>query len=216
MKKTVTLSLIAAAVLMAGCSDEKPSNSLFEKTINQYAKNQGICLPLVLNVQNPRGNDSFTQVPIGTPEIKLAEKDRKGNDINKTALKQLSILEKEDFYEKSKETMPVAANSDETVKVLVYKLTEKGEKQTRAKEKMPHFCIGHQEVNKINWYTEPSPSNGMTVSRVSYEAKFVPEKWIGNLLKAGGNAKLPLDEVRVQTATLVKPRDGWKDSRELR
>ncbi|WP_157742731.1 hypothetical protein [Neisseria weixii] len=81
---------------------------------------------------------------------------------------------------------------------------------------MPHFCIGHQEVSKINWYTEPGPSNGMTVSRVSYEAKFVPEKWIGNLLKAGGNAKLPLDEVRVQTATLVKTSDGWKDSRELR
>ncbi|ATD65023.1 hypothetical protein [Neisseria weixii] len=108
MKKNVTLSLIAAAVLMAGCSDNKPSNSLFEKTINQYAKKQGICLPLVLNVQNPSAGDSFTQVPIGAPEIKLAEKDRKGNNINKTALKQLNILEKEDFYEKSKETMPVA------------------------------------------------------------------------------------------------------------
>ncbi|WP_170064905.1 hypothetical protein [Neisseria iguanae] len=41
MKKNVTLSLIAASVLIAGCSDGKPSNSLFEKTINQYAQKQG-------------------------------------------------------------------------------------------------------------------------------------------------------------------------------
>ncbi|WP_416192604.1 hypothetical protein [Neisseria sp. CCUG12390] len=216
MKQTVTFSLIAAAILAAGCSDNKPSNSLFEKTINRHAEKQGVCVPLVLNVQNPRSAENFAQTPIGTAEIKLAEKDAQGNEINRTALKQLRILEKEDFYEHTEESIPAAFGSEEKTKVLVYRLTEKGEKQTRVRNKMPHFCIGHQKVNKINWYTEPSPSNGMTVSRVSYEAKFVPEKWIGNLLKAGGNEKLPFDEIRAQTATLVKTSDGWKDIRELR
>lgn len=216
MNKTALFSLAAAAMLAAGCSDNKPSNSLFEKTINRYAQKQGVCVPLMLNVQNPHSSDSIIQIPIGTPEIRLAEKNNMNQNINQTALKQLAILEKQDYYQKSKDTVPAASGSTDTINVSVYKLTEKGEKNTRGKNQMPHFCIGHQKVNKINWYTEPSPSNGMTVSRVSYEAQFVPEKWIGKLLKAGGNEKLPFDEVRAQTATLVKTSDGWKDSRELR
>lgn len=205
-----------AAVLLAACSDDKPSNSLFEKTINQYSESQGLCLPLVLNVQNPNSPDSFSQAAVGTPEIKVAAKDRGGNDINKTALKQLDILEKEDFYEKSKEKIPAARNNEKNIEFSVYSLTEKGQKQTRAVSGMPHFCIGRQKVEKVNWYTEPSPSKGMTVSRVSYQARFVPEKWVGGLLKAGGSGKLPVEETRVQTATLVKTSEGWKDSRELR
>lgn len=216
MNKTATFSLIAAAMLTAACSDNKPSNSLFEKTINRYAEKQGVCVPLVLNIQNPHSSENIIQIPIGTPEIRLAEKNNMNQDINQTALKQLAILEKQDYYEKSKDSVPAASGSADKIEVSVYKLTEKGEKNTRGKDRMPHFCIGRQKVNKINWYTEPSPANGMTVSRVSYEAEFVPEKWVGKLLKAGGSEKLPFDEVRVQTATLVKTSDGWKDARELR
>lgn len=207
---------IAAALLLAACSNDKPSNALFEKTINQFAEKEGVCLPLVLNMQNPRTPDLFNQIPLGLKEIKIAEKDKKGNKINKTALKQLDLLEDEGFYDKSREDMALSPKSDEKINVSVYTLTEKGMKQIRGGKDDPRFCIGHQKVEKIKWYTEPSPSNGMTVSRVSYEARFVPENWVGDLLKAGGGSKLPLEEVRTQSATLVKTSDGWKDSRELR
>ncbi|MCP1660429.1 hypothetical protein [Neisseria perflava] len=217
MKKA--LAVTCAALLLAACSDsEKPSNALFEKTINQFSAEDKICLPVVINVQNPRTRDTFSQIPVGQPEIQVALIDSKGNRINQTALAQLDLLEDEDYYDKSKTKMLPSPKSTSTVDVAVYTLTDKGKEQSRAVPKaMPHFCIGHQKVEKINWYTEPSPSNGMTVSRVSYEARFVPEEWLEKLLKeGGGNGKLPVDEVRSETTSLVKTSEGWKDSRELK
>lgn len=218
MKKSIFIPLFFTSILLAACSDDKPSDALFEKTINQFSEKEGVCLPLVLNVQGQKSIETFTQVPLGMTEIKLPEKDSKGNNINQTALKQMDLLYNEGFYDKTNTEVP-SVNGDDDIQILVYNLTEKGNKQIRGNKKTdPRFCIGTQKVEKINWYTEPSPFNGMTISRVSYEARFIPEKWLADLFKAGGSNKLPLsmEEVRIQTATLVKTNEGWKDSRELR
>ena len=214
MKKHIALSFVAFA--LAACSDDKPSNALFEETINQFAEQEGVCLPLVLNIQNPSGRDSFRQIPLGSSEIQIIEANSSGNAINQSALKQLDFLADEGFYKKSETDIQLNPKSSETTTALVYRITEKGQKQTRTpKDAIPHFCVGHQKVEKINWYTEPSASNNMTVSRVSYEARFVAEKWLAELMKVGGG-KLPLDEIHAQTATLIKTNEGWKDARELR
>ena len=97
----------------------------------------------------------------------------------------------------------------------MYKLTRKGTEQVRGGEAEPRFCIGLQKVEKINWYTEPASSNGMTVARVSYKARMEPEKWAEKLIRAGGG-NMPFDnKAAEQTAVLVKTNKGWKDMREL-
>ena len=70
-------------------------------------------------------------------------------------------------------------------------------------------------MEKINWYTEPTPANGVTLSKVSYEAEFKPEKWAEKLLEKGGEQWPQIDRTRTQTATLVQTNQGWRDIREL-
>lgn len=214
MKYHTALALCTVALLSA-CSDDKPSNALFEKTINQSGQNS-VCLPLILNMQNPRTPGLFTQLPLGLTEIKIADQDFKGRSINKTAIKQLDILSNEGFYEKLKQEKTENRKNGGQSEIYLYRLTEKGQEQVRGKTSAPRFCIGHQKVVKINWYTEPAPSNGMTVSRVSYDAEFVPDHWVENLLKAGGSTKLPVSKISTQSTALIKTNEGWKDERELR
>jgi len=212
MKKTAAA---VAALMLAACSGDSPSNALFEKTINNYAKKEGVCLPLLLNVQDPWGVESFTPVALGSTTVKIAEKDSKGNRINKTALKQMELLEDEGFYDKAESETLTKAGGGEKIRLSVYKLTRKGTEQVRGGEAEPRFCIGLQKVEKINWYTEPASSNGMTVSRVSYKARMEPEKWAEKLIRAGGG-NMPFDnKAAAQTAVLVKTSKGWKDMREL-
>ena len=66
-------------------------------------------------------------------------------------------------------------------------------------------------------FTEPTAANGVTISKVVYQAELVPEKWVKKLLK---NSDKELAE-RVETpqrqsVTLVLTNQGWRDLRELR
>ncbi|ASK26369.1 lipoprotein [Neisseria chenwenguii] len=208
MKKILFPAL--AALALTACSDGKPDNKLFEKTINRIAEKQGVCLPLILNVQHPQANAAFSQTFLGAPEIRLAEKDQNGKAINQTAIKQMDLMEDEDFYEQSDIEMP--APGGKTVSGRRYTLTDEGKERVRTtRPDTPDFCIGRLKVKKINWFTEPSPANGMTVSRVSYQAEFIPENWLEDLIKAGGG-KMPLESEQSETATLVKTGDGWQDA----
>ena len=42
------------------------------------------------------------------------------------------------------------------------------------------MCIGNEKVEKINYFTAPTPSNGVTITQVSYEAKINAERWRKN------------------------------------
>ncbi|MDO5639423.1 MAG: hypothetical protein Q4G28_06085 [Neisseria sp.] len=210
------LTAIAAAALLAACSGGKEaSKSTFEKSINQYTKQNGVCLPLALNIQNPQGFESRNNVMLGEPLILVAERDLNGNKINETALKQLKIVDKEGFY-KEGDSETLSAPDDNKIKIRSYQLTEKGMAQTLESPHGPLFCIGTQEVDKINWFTQPTPSDGVTVSKVSYQAKFKPESWAKKLLKEGGSEWERIGNIRTQTATLVRTNEGWRDIRELR
>lgn len=209
------LPSVAAALLLAACAGEKAGNALFEQTINRYNKQAGLCLPLLVNVQYPIGRDAFRQAALGSPEITIAEVDQSGNLINPTALKQMDLLEREGFYEKESVRIPLSSKNPTLTDAARYTLTEQGQNHSRQMPKgHPLFCIGYEEVAKINWHTDSASSGNTPSVRVSYDARFIPEKWLPKLLENGGG-KLPIDEIRVQTATLVKTDSGWKDAREV-
>lgn len=214
--KNTTFTAIAALTLLAACSgSNEPGKAAFEKAINQHAQQNGVCLPLALNIQNPQGFESRNNVMLGEPRIRVAERDLNGNKINEAALKQLKIIDKEGFYKEAEtETLPSSDSSD--IKIRTFELTEKGAAQTLESPHGPLFCIGTQKVEKINWFTEPTPANGVTVSKVSYQAEFKPEGWAKKLLKEGGPEWERIENTRTQTATLVKTNEGWRDIRELR
>lgn len=215
MNKT-TFAALAATALLAACSgSNEASKSTFEKAINHYAEQHGVCLPLALNVQTPQGFESRRNVMLGEPLIRIAERDTNGGKINESALKQMKIFDKEGFY-KPGNTETVSVDNERDIKVYTYELTEKGAAQMLESPHGPLFCIGNQKVGKVHWFTKPTPADGVTVSKVSYEAEFKPQGWAKKLLKEGGAEWARIENSRTQTATLVQTNEGWRDIRELR
>ena len=210
MKKN--LLLIAPVLMLAACGDKnEASESNFKKSISKIAEQQNVCLPLILELQNPDGSP-IRKVAVGETKIQIADKDKSDNKINKEALSKMEALVDADMYQQNgKET---TKTEDATIRTTSYLLTEKGAQQVQVTTDGPLFCIGREKVEKINWFTEPTPSNGVTVSKVSYQAEFVPEKWAKKLLKTEGWQHL--EEPREKFTTLIQTNTGWRDIRELR
>ena len=209
MKKN--LLLIAPVLMLAACGDKnEASESNFKKSISKIAEQQNVCLPLILELQNPDGSP-IRKVAVGETQIQIADKDKSDNKINKEALSKMEALVDADMYQQNgKET---TKTEDATIRTTSYLLTEKGAQQVQITTEGPLFCLGHEKVEKINWFTEPTPSNGVTVSKVSYQAEFVPEKWAKKLLKTEGWQDLK--EPREKFTTLIQTNTGWRDIREL-
>lgn len=208
-----TALTVASALLLGACSGSTPSKSTFEKAINHYVSQKGVCVPLAVKIEN---NGITGQTLLGVSQIKIPEQNVKGEKINETAIAQMRVLDNEGLYKKqTSETFEFPSTTAKTG-VYVYELTEKGKNKIEAGGLEPRFCIGSQKVEKINWYTEPTPSDGLTVSKVSYEARFVTEKWAEKLFKEAGSDWKHPETTRTKMATLVKTNDGWRDIRELR
>ncbi|WP_312266481.1 hypothetical protein [Neisseria sp.] len=209
MKKN--LLLIAPVLMLAACGDKnEASESNFKKSISKIAEQQNVCLPLILELQNPDGSPA-QKVAVGETQIQIADRDKTDNKINKEALAKMEALVDADMYQQNgKET---TKTEDATIRTTSYLLTEKGAQQVQITTEGPLFCLGHEKVEKINWFTEPTPSNGVTVSKVSYQAEFVPEKWAKKLLKTEGWQDLK--EPREKFTTLIQTNTGWRDIREL-
>ncbi|OSI11590.1 hypothetical protein [Neisseria zoodegmatis] len=207
-----TALTVCAALLLGACSGNSPGKSTFEKAINQHISQQGVCVPLTVKIET---NGMAVQTLLGLNQIKIPDRNANGDKINQSAIAQMKILDSEGFYKKqSSETFEFPGTKNKT-SVYVYELTEKGKGKIREEGLEPRFCIGTQKVEKINWFTEPTPSDGMTVSKVSYEARFETEKWAEKFLKEAGNGWKHPEATRTKTATLVKTNDGWRDIREL-
>ncbi|MDO1509132.1 MULTISPECIES: hypothetical protein [unclassified Neisseria] len=212
------LTLTAAALLLAACSNgNNADKTTFEKTINRYASGNSVCLPIALNVQNHNGiNIISTDTVLGEPVIKIVEKNLDGKNVNEQAIKQMQILDSEGLYKKGESETLNVLDSKNNIKIRVYTLTEKGQTRTRLTPQGPRFCLGKQTVKKINWFTEPAPYNGVIMTKVSYEARFEPERWAEKLLKESGKDWEHAKQDVHQTATLIKTNDGWRDIRELK
>lgn len=215
MNKILPVALVS--FVLAACGGNKPENGEIEDALNGYFERARTCLPLVVNVQNPLVNGYLTQVPLGAPVMKIVGKTPEGKDINQAALRQMDYLSDEGFYKKAVTTEPLWKGSKKTHEVATYTLTEDGGKQTQIIARTPNFCVGRQQVTKIHWFTDPVTSNKQSVLRVTFDTKFVPEKWLAGLLKEGGLDKLPIKETHTKLNTgMVKTDDGWKDAREVR
>jgi len=191
-----------AAGLLVGCGAQEAGKGQFRDVLAHYAAANEVCLPLTL--------DADGAAPLlGSERIVLPRRDTEDKRINEAAVKQMRALESAGLYERLKE-------GDDDV-ALVFALTENGRKHTRAGLNGPLFCLGHEHVDKVQYYTEPATNAaGLTVSRVVYEGSITMDGWAKRLVRQGSEAwqnRLPLK--RVEQATLVKTNDGWRDMREL-
>ena len=192
-----------AAGLLAGCGAQEAGKGQFRDVLARYAETNEVCLPLALDA------DGANAPLLGSERIALPRRNAEDKRINEAAVKQMRALESAGLYERLKE-------GDDDV-ALVFALTENGRKHTRAGLNGPLFCLGHEHVDKVQYYTEPATNAaGLTVSRVVYEGSITMDGWAKRLVRQGSEAWqncLPLK--RVEQATLVKTNDGWRDMREL-
>ncbi|MGF6148766.1 Uncharacterised protein [Kingella potus] len=219
MKKNVPI--LAAALVLAACGGSQEANEAnFKKALAQSEEGRYVCLLLTLDVVMPDGQHATRHTVIGEPVLQYAGRDAQGKEINKAAAKQVEILVKEGFYAKEQPEQKQADQNEsgggkQPAGILSFHLTEKGMEQARATPSSPWFCLGGQKIRKINWFTTPTPDNGVTVSEVSYQAEIAPEKWADKLIQAGGKEWEYLREPYDRTATLVQTNLGWKDMRDL-
>ena len=141
---------------------------------------------------------------------------------SKIAQEQMDILVNQGFYHKEKLKKVESSNKanaqfsgNENIPTIEYTLTTKGEQQVRVSPHGPLFCLGTRKVKKVNWFTIPTATDGVTISKVSYQVELKPERWATKLIKAGGEPWQSLQQPRNETATLVQTNDGWRDLREL-
>ena len=213
MKK---ISVLAVSLLLAACGGkQEASNHNFTEAIDDFAKNDKVCLAVNLMLDNAQGGMNNT-VALGNKEIRIARKNSDGDKVNKTALKQMDILTDADLYEKGKDAT-LTVNGGKDIPQAVYYRTSKGEDNVQNTAQGSMLCLGTQKVDKIVLFTEPTPANGMTISKVVYDAKLVPEKWAEKLLKTTDeNWWKSMQEPQRLAAVLVLTDKGWKDERALR
>lgn len=213
MKK---ISVLAVSLLLAACGGkQEASNHNFTEAIDDFAKNDKVCLAVNLMLDNAQGGMNNT-VALGNKEIRIARKNSDGDKVNKTALKQMDILTDADLYEKGKDATLVV-NGGKDIPQAVYYRTSKGEDNVQNTAQGSMLCLGTQKVDKIVLFTEPTPANGMTISKVVYDAKLVPKKWAEKLLKTTDeNWWKSMQEPQRRAAVLVLTDKGWKDERALR
>lgn len=213
MKK---INVLAVSLLLAACGGkQEASNHNFTEAIDDFAKNDKVCLAVNLMLDNAQGGMNNT-VALGNKEIRIARKNSDGDKVNKTALKQMDILTDADLYEKGKDATLVV-NGGKDIPQAVYYRTSKGEDNVQNTAQGSMLCLGTQKVDKIVLFTEPTPANGMTISKVVYDAKLVPEKWAEKLLKTTDeNWWKSMQEPQRRAAVLVLTDKGWKDERALR
>lgn len=207
--------LFAASLLLAACSGkQEASNSNFTNAINEFGKNDKVCLAVNLVLDNAQGGIN-NMITLGNKEIRIARKNSEGEKVNKTALKQMDILTDADLYEQGKD-VTLTVNGGPDIPQAVYYRTSKGEANVLNSAQGSLLCLGTQKVDKIVLFTEPTPANGMTISKVVYDAKLVPEKWAENLIKTTDeNWWKSLQEPQRRAAILVLTDKGWKDERAL-
>ena len=210
MKKWLVPSL--AAALLAACSSDQISKSDVQDALEHSAKNS-VCIPFSLNVEHRAPNEDVAQSQLGMPEVRLLKRLDNGKRANLAAIKQMEILTDAGIYHREKEER--VGSGDEAVRYLVYKITQKGTDKFRAGVGELLMCIGSEKAEKVNYFTTPTPSNGVTVSQVSFEAKPQVERWAQKLLKDSPFYE-GLKRTETRHATLVKTNKGWIDIMELR
>ncbi|UOP04705.1 hypothetical protein [Conchiformibius kuhniae] len=207
---TNKLLAVGAVLALGACGSQDHTETKMRQAIDNAAQFNQVCLPHALNVEHRSGSEG--NALIGAPQIKLLKRQENGKRANPEAVKQMERLVRAGLYDEEKEEKGEApANGKETPRYLVYSLTDLGKEKIRLGHHGALLCVGTAKVEKINYFTEPTPARGYTLSQVNYTAKIVPEKWSKGLLKDNPAFRQEVE----RSATLVKTNDGWRDIREL-
>ena len=218
MKQIKWLALAGMAALLSACGGkQEASKSNIEQAINDFAAQERVCLPISVSIDTTQGVDVLANGMLGDQQIRIPLKNGQGERVNKQALKQMDVLVDAKLYRKGDEATQAVGIGANTVPVAVFERTEKGDEQVLASPHGSLLCLGTQKVSDITLFTEPTAANGVTISKVVYEAKLVPEKWVSKLLK-NSDKELGerLEAPQRQSVTLVLTNQGWRDLRELR
>lgn len=209
------VSILIISLILAGCDGKQEANQKnFSEAINEFGKNDHVCLPVNLVLDNLE-NGFKNNITIGDKEIRIAIKNANGDRVNKTALNQMDILTDADIYEQGKKE-ELELQNGKKVPVAVYHLSVKANDKVVRASQRSLLCLGTQKVDKVVLFTEPTPANGVTISKVVYDAKLIPEKWAEKLIKATDeNWWKSLNEPQRRTTVLVLTDKGWKDEKEL-
>lgn len=210
MKK---LLLLGSVLVLSACGGDGVSKSDLQEAINTANAENAVCLPYHLNVEHRLENENPADTLVGAPQIRLLKRQNSGKHANEAAMAQMEMLSDAGLYKKGKELR--IGEGEAAIRYVVFDLTDKGSEQILASIHGPLLCVGHEKVDSINFYTEPSPANGVTLTQVSYQAKVEPERWARKLIKSDDNFA-EIRESHAKTATLVKTNDGWRDIRDLR
>lgn len=217
MKQSKWLVLAGMAAALSACGGkQEASKGNFKQAIEDSVTQERVCLPLSVAIDTDENTDVLANGMLGDKQIRIPLKNTRGKRINNQALKQMDVLEDADLYRRDDDAEQLIG-IDTRVPVAVFERTEKGDKQVLPDPSGSLLCLGTQKVDDIVLFTDPTPANGVTVSKVVYEAKLVPEKWVDDLLENSDKALIE----RVQTPhrqhiTLVLTSRGWRDLRELR
>lgn len=213
MKNTMKkLTALSALLLLAACGGNSVSKSDVQKAINKSVRNSSVCVPFQLNVEHLLPGEDPALSQLGLPKVKLLKRLDDGKRANLKAIEQMDILADAGLYKQGKTER--TGEGEHAVRHLVYELTNEGMRKIRLSPQGPLLCIGNEHVKKVNYFTKPSPANGVTVTQVSYEAEIVPDRWAKKLLKEDARYDM-LKATKTQVATLVETNDGWRDIRDL-
>ena len=216
MKHWIALGLVAT---LAACSGHDVSKSDLRKAINDYNRDHPFCVPVQGVLAQQAGNTAhLIKGGLGDDWIHITTENLDGDDINEAAQKQLQVLTRAGLYEKAgRKEQKALLGDDLKVDVDSYQLTKEGKKQFIQGTAQGHaLCVGHVKVDKISWFTEPTPANGMTVTQVRYVPEYDMERFAKKLVKTGmPELQQKLEQNNELTATLVRTNSGWKDVRDL-
>lgn len=215
MKKFIVATTIFALTACGNAEDNKieAQKSLMQQAIDNASQFNQICLPYTLKIEYRLAKDNPANTLIGAPQIKLLSRQENGKHVNNEAIKQMQQLVEADLYKPIKTHKQNENNP--TQHYLIYQLTEQGKDKIRLSHHGAMLCVGTTQVENINYFTEPTPHRGYTVSQVNYTAKLIPEKWAKNLVR-DHKALKEMNNQLERNATLVKTNEGWRDIRELR
>lgn len=209
MKKVMALSTLLA---LAACGGSEVSKSDVQKAVDSSARHSNVCIPFQLAVEHRLPQDDPQLGMLGMPQVKLLKRLTNGKRANEQAIEQMDILVGAGLYKQGKDER--IGNGDEAIRYVVYNLTPEGMNKVYAGPKGTVLCIGTQKVEKINYFTEPSPANGVIITQVSYQSTVAPAPWAKKLLKND----LRFEDMKgsqTRITTLVKTNEGWRDIREL-
>lgn len=208
-KLNQTVLLGSLVFLLSACGGDSVSSSELKKAINSTAQNQRVCLPYQLNVEHRLPDEKAEFSQFGATEIRLLKRQADGSRANTQAIKQMDNLVKAGLYKRGKE------EKSQSVRYETYHLTERASDYIRSGYHGNVLCMGTRYAEKINYYTEPTAYNGLTMMKVSYQASVKPEKWARALFEKEESRQI-FNQEKETSITLVKTNEGWRDIRTLR